>query len=1039
MTRKKKLLLQKIWVMIGSIITLMLLIIVVAERQGGMAFADSGLEAAVSDHLGRDGRAVTRGNLLQITHLDASGYGIKSLAGLEKLSRLEKLDLSNNKIVDLSPLANLSRLTTLNLDRNELVDLKVANFGEIKDLKIRTLSMRHNFKRCEEGLKSSLTDISLIGELSELRVLDLRGNNIDDISCLEKLSNLEEINLRDNSLNSLEPLASLVNLNYLNIHSNREVNSIKPLQGLTNLQTLIMRNVPVGDEISYLADMQQLRKLNVRNCNLSNLDLLGEMMSEGLLQDNYDTGLRASLDIRENNVPWPTKEEDHYKKLRVYWENIDDRQPFYLPEARINPPVFSLDGGFYEDEFELTLITEDKDLRVFYTLDGSEPDPEKNSEHTLLYEEPIKITDRADMTNTISTINPGYDHTDWAGPAEKTFKGTVVRAIAVDQELYRSKVVTHSYFICKDLEDRYSLPVISISTAKDNLFGYEEGIYVAGKVYDDTESFWQTLNPDGRKHNQPANFHQRGRNILNLGGTTAERYGQGKVMIERPDHGMALNFDYLRDVPQVTIKGTEHYDGIYYLDSDTTEDQLLIVAPYIPEEFAPGATITRNWERLVSVEFFETDGELAFSQQLGLRIHGGGSRSYPQKHLRIYTRGDYDSSSILEYRLFPEADTTKFERFILRSTTERSGLDDVIGQLLMKEVHPDMAIQRYRPAVLFVNGEFWGLYSIRDRHDDRFLAYKYGIERNELVFIEGQDIIKAGEPGDEEHFLEMDNLIKRRNIADAEIYEQVKKMICIENYIAYMLTGIYLNYTDWGIDKHQHVWRYTGSNEEMEANSPFDGRWRWLPIDLDGIFARGGGPEREYLSEIVEGKYLLGDLLKNEQFKVQFINTFADMINTVFLEEYAVQMVDDLVGQIAVSVVEENVMRWGHLDSSEEWYEHIDDIRFFLKERPDIMRQHIKNYFGYEKVINLKVQTDFDRGYLQVNSIKIKPGTIGFENQNSWQGKYFSGIPVTIRAVPKPGYVFTGWEGLDGENEEIVIELNEDIILKAEFEDVDVE
>ncbi len=48
----------------------------------------------------------------------------------------------------------------------------------------------------------------------------------------------------------------------------------------------------------------------------------------------------------------------------------------------------------------------------------------------------------------------------------------------------------------------------------------------------------------------------------------------------------------------------------------------------------------REWEREVCIEYFD-DGEAKFSQNVGIRIHGGATRSYPQKSLRFYARNEY--------------------------------------------------------------------------------------------------------------------------------------------------------------------------------------------------------------------------------------------------------------------------------------------------------------------------------------------------------------------------------------------------------------
>ena len=81
----------------------------------------------------------------------------------------------------------------------------------------------------------------------------------------------------------------------------------------------------------------------------------------------------------------------------------------------------------------------------------------------------------------------------------------------------------------------------------------------------------------------------------------------------------------------------------------------------------------------------------------------------------------------------------------------------------------------------------------------------------------------------------------------------------------------------------------------------------------------------------------------------------------------------------------------------------------------------------------LTVQTDSEMGYIQVNSIAITADTPGVADPGNWSGIYFKGVPILVTAVPKPGYRFSGWEGLDHEQAEITLELVENLTLKAQF------
>jgi len=173
--------------------------------------------------------------------------------------------------------------------------------------------------------------------------VDFRGTGLTDISNIALLTNLEEIYLRANDISDLSPISELTTLTYLNIHSNTNLTDLSPLANLTNLEVIIMRNVPAGDEeIQVIRYFPNLWRINARNTGITNLEVFGDIMSSGALQDNPSQLIFADVDIRENDFGEVTDTEDPYAPIRPYWGNIDSRAPELLPE-----PVG--DGSVFED------------------------------------------------------------------------------------------------------------------------------------------------------------------------------------------------------------------------------------------------------------------------------------------------------------------------------------------------------------------------------------------------------------------------------------------------------------------------------------------------------------------------------------------------------------------------------------------------------------------------------------------------------------------------------------------------------------------
>ncbi len=456
-----------------------------------------------------------------------------------------------------------------------------------------------------------------------------------------------------------------------------------------------------------------------------------------------------------------------------------------------------------------------------------------------------------------------------------------------------------------------------------------------------------------------------------------------------------------------------------------------------------------EWERKAHLSLFEKDGSLAMSEDIGIRTHGNTTRSRPRKSLRMISRAEY-GNSWFNYPIFPDKTTSQYKRFILRN----SGNDwdwaifrDAFLQSLAKNLDVDR--QYYRPAILFINGEYWGIHNIRDRYDEHYINARYGLEEHEMTMLENNASFKFGNEAGREHYVSMINYMNSYNLANQQYFDEVAKRMDIESFTDFQLTNIFSMNTDWP-GNNTLMWRYLTDQFDPNALNGRDGRWRWMLLDLDFGFGLpffyvpgvDQGPAHNTLAFALAtngpswpnppwSTAILRNLLKNQSYMYFFINRFCDLLNTDFSESTVIESIDS-IRNILQPEMEEHILRWRRPVTIYDWFQNVENMRSFAQERPGYIRQHLNSYFQLNGSATLKLTIEGQAmGNIQVNTIVI-PDT------DQWTGKYFKNIPLKLMAMSKPGYRFVRWEGTFNSNSEhLDIVLTTDADITAIFEPSD--
>ncbi|MCC5917566.1 MAG: CotH kinase family protein [Cryomorphaceae bacterium] len=463
---------------------------------------------------------------------------------------------------------------------------------------------------------------------------------------------------------------------------------------------------------------------------------------------------------------------------------------------------------------------------------------------------------------------------------------------------------------------------------------------------------------------------------------------------------------------------------------------------YNPTAVAWGK-VEANWARRGTeaevpayFQFFHDETE-KLGQNIGVRIHGGWSRSYRQKTLRLYARNAYDTQNTFNFPFFGEHDDDSFKRLMLRNSGQdydRTFFRDALMQKLV--AHLSFFTQSYQPSIVYINGEFWGLHNIRTRYDKHFFERKLDLMEDEIDYLTSHAEVKLG---DTNHYLVMFHFVENNDLSVEENYKTLDTLIDIENYTDYMISQAFINNRDWPVN----IDYYRKRTSKYDPDAPYghDGRWRWMLFDTDFGF----GLYRDYQNDMIkhltsddletERRLILKKLLENQTYKFFFINRFSDLINTTFTTERTLQLIEKMQGQIAGDIHHQK-LRYGH--DPDHWNRRVEVLRDFARNRPEAQWAHLKDFFNLENLQEVRLDVSDERlGYIHLNTLDICAETVGVEGY-PWKGKYFQDVPIALTAKPLPGCQFIRWSGdVNGVNPQITVLPKNVKNIKAHFEFID--
>ena len=413
-----------------------------------------------------------------------------------------------------------------------------------------------------------------------------------------------------------------------------------------------------------------------------------------------------------------------------------------------------------------------------------------------------------------------------------------------------------------------------------------------------------------------------------------------------------------------------------------------------------------DWKRPCVVEYFDKNGVKQFESRSSVKPDGGagGSRSHPQHSVTIEPSNSiFGEGKPIQYPIIPEKPHIKdyYALYIRNGSNNwnKYPQKDAMFMRMMRNTNANSSA--YTPAVVFLNGNYFGVYELREKANEGYFENNYGNDRDSLDLLSISYFYGAGllrtVKGHDSSFYSMKNFIKTSNPLSPSYFDNCHKKLDLYNFTDYMAGENWFANFDWIFN-----------NMKMARTRTFDNKWRFFLLDLEN--GLGGWtnhnanmfewfqnyPNTNPFGEIYNG------LIQNPEFKNYYINRYADLMNTVFQEKQYKPIVLSMHNELLADYPR-SLLRWRGNANMSTYIVTYNNILALFANRNRVVRGQIVNHFNLAGSVNVSLDVFPEgAGYIKISTI--------VPEELPWQGVYFNGNPVKITAVANPGYTFQAWD-----------------------------
>ena len=427
---------------------------------------------------------------------------------------------------------------------------------------------------------------------------------------------------------------------------------------------------------------------------------------------------------------------------------------------------------------------------------------------------------------------------------------------------------------------------------------------------------------------------------------------------------------------------------------------------------------------LGSIEYFSSAGNLIDEGVGDYNKHGNDSWAYDQRGIDFIMRDQQGYNYSIKHPIFRGKNRDEYQRLIIKAAAndnvsfENGGahIRDAFVHSLSQVGGLRLDERSYEPCILYVNGEYWGVYEVREKVDDSdFLDEYYDQDEkfnNSPEFIQflktwGGTWEQFGAPNAQSDWNTLLNYIQTNNMAIQANFDYVDSLYNWKSLVDYFCLNSYTVCMDW-LNWNTAWWRGLEPSGDKK-------KWRYVLWDMDATFGHyinyTGIPDQSANADPCDPETLpdpggqghtqiLIKLMDNPIFYQFYVSRFIDLGNTVYSCDYMINHLDSLIALIEPEMPGQ-VAKWG--SSMNTWNNNVQTLRTFINDRCLAIQQGMIDCYNLDGPYEITFDVNPPgAGNVKANSIWL--------NNFPFTGDYYGAIDILLRANANTGYVFDYWE-----------------------------